>query len=40
MTWHLPLWHWLAHSALGGALLLSLGALAGAGRGGLIQAGP
>jgi uncharacterized GH25 family protein len=28
MAWHLAVWYWLAHAALGGALFLSIGCLA------------
>src|SRR5262249_56963382 len=28
MAWHFPLWHWLAHAAVGGLVVLSVGCLA------------
>src|SRR3989440_12279745 len=28
MTWHTPVWNWLAHAALGGFVILVLGGLA------------
>ena len=28
MAWHISLWHWLAHAALSGFLLLAVGCLA------------